>query len=139
LKGRKDIYKDATNGLKQNPQNINRTGANRSPMSAILKQLTDDKISEIEIKMTSEDGKSRVKKLKLETKQDFKTAISFILMQKALSGDLKAIEMVFDRTEGKPLQKTENTNENVNGLNIIVQNENTAEQIRKLNETIDSI
>lgn len=57
--------------------------------------------------MTSEDGKSRVKKLKLETKKDFKTAISFILMQKALSGDLKAIEMVFDRTEGKALQKIE--------------------------------
>jgi uncharacterized protein YihD (DUF1040 family) len=138
LKNDKKIYEKAK-GFDKNPQNINRTGANRSPMSAILKQLTDDKISEIEIKMTSEDGKSRVKKLKLETKQDFKTAISFILMQKALSGDLKAIEMVFDRTEGKPLQKTENTNENVNGLNIIVQNENTAEQIRKLNETIDSI
>lgn len=112
MKGRKDIYKDAKNGLKQNPQNINRTGANRSPMSAILKQLTEDKVSEIEIKMTSEDGKVRTKKLKLETKQDFKTAISFILMQKALAGDLKAIDMIFDRTEGKALEKVQQTIDN---------------------------
>lgn len=111
MKNDKKIYEKAK-GFDKNPQNINRTGANRSPMSAILKQLTDDKVSEIEIIMTSDDGKIRTKKLKLETKQDFKTAISFILMQKALAGDLKAIDMIFDRTEGKALEKVQQTIDN---------------------------
>jgi len=105
---RKNIYKDAKSGFDKKPENINRTGANRRPISAILKELMEEKIVEFEVRLTNAEGKTTVKKGKLESKTAFNEVIAYSLVQKAMSGDLKAIEIMLDRTEGKPTQKTEN-------------------------------
>jgi hypothetical protein len=120
--------------FKENDERINRTGANRFPLSSILKELTEQNIAEIEIKMTSEDGTVKVKKLKLETKSDFKTAINFILMQKALAGDLKAIEMMFDRIEGKAPQTIDSNVKMDDFMKIFVNSDTAKNEIDKLNE-----
>ena len=39
---RKDIYKDNTNGFQKNPQNINRTGANRKTVSTVIIELQNN-------------------------------------------------------------------------------------------------
>lgn len=39
MKGRADIYKSNTGGFQKNPQNINRTGANRKTYTAYIQEL----------------------------------------------------------------------------------------------------
>ena len=105
--------KDNTNGFQKNPQNINKTGANRNPISAILKRLGDGNIIELEYTITNSDGEKKTTKLDLSTKKSINEAISVMLLQKAMKGDLKAIDMVLDRQEGKALQTSDIKLENI--------------------------
>jgi hypothetical protein len=106
---------DIKAGFDKNPQNINRTGANRKPISAILKQLLDEKIVSFELTLTDANGNQKTKKTELKSKAAFKEVIAISLLQKAMSGDLKAMDMVLDRTEGKAKETIE---QNINMTEI---------------------
>lgn len=127
---RKDIYKDAKNGFKQNPQNINRTGQNAKPISKILKDLLQEKIIAFELILYNENGEKKVKKVNLKSKTAWNEVCAMILLQKAISGDMKAMETILDRTEGKPIQL--NINENTETVNIDLENISTNELIQRL-------
>ena len=102
---------DNTNGFQKNPQNINRSGANANSISHILKTLGEENIISYELITTNSEGKEKIHKGTLKSKDTLNTTLSIILFQKALKGDLKAIREILDRTEGKPNQymNTDNT------------------------------
>jgi hypothetical protein len=106
---------DIKAGFDKNPQNINKTGANRKPISAILKQLLDEKIVSFELTLTDANGNQKTKKTELKSKAAFKEVIAISLLQKAMAGDLKAMDMVLDRTEGKAKETIE---QNINMTEI---------------------
>jgi len=124
--------KDNTNGFQKNPENINRNGANGRSVTKCLKELLNDNIANVEIILTNEKGLKKIKKFQLQTKSDFNELLSILLLQKAISGDLQAIREILDRTEGKPLQKTENSIDLTPKLNIIVNNDEITNEIDKL-------
>lgn len=136
MKNDKEIYKKAR-GFDKNPQNINRKGTPGKSVTKVLKELLAEKIADVEIILTNEKGEKKIKKLKLETKGDFNSALAVILLQKALSGDLQALRELLDRTEGKPLQKVEQSIDTVPKINIIVENEDTVNEVKKLSNETD--
>ena len=95
------------NGFDKNPQNINRSGANRKSVTHYLKELGSAKEISYEIKFIDKDGNKRTTKGKSQSKDEINKLVAMLLVQKALEGDLKAIQELLDRTEGKPTQKIE--------------------------------
>jgi hypothetical protein len=93
--GRKDIYKDATNGFKKG-QSGNPNGRPKKTMTNILNELLNSNKIEIELVINGE-----TKDIDITTKQGINTAIAAKLIEKALQGDLGAIKEINDRTEGK--------------------------------------
>lgn len=86
----------------------NTTGKNRAPISSLLKEFGNSKSIKYHIEVVNNDGSK--KEIKGELKGKGKTVNQIIatrLLAKAMSGDLKAIEAVMDRTEGKPKQAIE--------------------------------
>lgn len=86
-------------------------------ISSALKRIGQAQELKYSIEIVDSAGKKRVKKGHIKPTEDKLTVadlMASVLTQKALSGDLKAIDMYMDRTEGKPVQKTENKNENYN-------------------------
>ena len=79
--------------FKKNDPNINRTGLNKKGVS--LRDLLRTHVSEF-----TDRGTTRAQE------------IVNMLSEKASDGDLKAIEMIFDRLEGKATQHIDSTNEN---------------------------
>lgn len=111
--GRKDIYKDAR-GFDKNPQNINRTGANRKLISGVNLELENAGYKEA----TKDDIGSCYKRLiqlpisELEktVKDPKQPALVRIIGKAVLSGrGFDIIERMLDRTIGKPTQTTELT------------------------------
>ena len=93
-----------TNGFDKNPENINRSGQNAGSISHILKTLGEENIISYELITTDSNDIKKIHKGTLKSKDSLNKALSIILFQKALTGDLKAIREILDRTEGKPNQ-----------------------------------
>lgn len=88
----------------------NVSGKNRSLISQYLKEFGQSKAIKYEIEITGTDGVRRTIKGELKGKGkngSVNQVIATRLLAKAMSGDLKAIEAVMDRTEGKPKQSIE--------------------------------
>lgn len=83
-------------------------------LSAILKDMLDQDVEE--------DGEM-VK---------FSDAIVKRLIQKANKGDIKAIQEIFDRTEGKAKQEIKNENFNYNSSEL------SKEDIKNISEALDN-
>jgi hypothetical protein len=84
-----------------------------------LSQMLESDHIDIFITRTDAKGKSYKMRLCLDTanKQDFKAAIAATLIQEALKGNIKAIQEIYDRTEGKPTQKIIGAME---GLEVVI-------------------
>lgn len=105
-------------GFDANPQNINRTGANRGSISEIMKELLQGNLIEYEFVITNNDGEKKIKKGKVESKTDLKTLMATLHISKSLN-DLNAFRELLNRTEGsvvKPIDVTTN-GENLNNSN----------------------
>lgn len=59
--------------------------------------------------------------IKSGDKQDINTLIAIRLLNMAVNGNLKAMEVVLDRTEGKPLQKTEVTTDSIDPVTALTE------------------
>ena len=95
MAGRKDIYKDAVPFKKGQSGNPNGRPKGARGLSTILREMLDEDIKVIE------NG--------VEVRKQFKDVIVRKLLKKANDGDLRAIEQIFDRLEGKPKQEIEQT------------------------------
>ncbi|MCP4665148.1 MAG: hypothetical protein GY849_02185 [Deltaproteobacteria bacterium] len=121
-----------TNGFDKNPSNINKTGENGKSISSILKKMGEEKIISYKLTLTDSDGNTKTKQGSLESKEDLNTVLASILFQKAITGDLKAIREILDRTEGKPKQEIESKQEiKMNAPKIIVQDKECENELKK--------
>ena len=113
-------------GFDVNSQNINRNGRPRRPFSDIIKDFGEMEHLKYELEITARNKDSK----QIETKilkgninsKDNKTLnelVVAILYQRAIGGDLKAIEDLMDRQEGKPIQKIEQKTENTNTDKVV--------------------
>ena len=117
------------NGFDKNSQNINRNGRPRRPFSEIIKDFGELEHLTYELEITARDKDTKqiqTKTLKgnINSKDDktLNELVVAILYQRAIGGDLKAIQDLMDRQEGKPIQKIEQKNENTNTEIIIERN-----------------
>lgn len=80
-------------GFQKHPENINRNGRPKkgNTWADVIREAVGE---EIEFQ---------------GTKRQYKKLIAEVLRKKALKGDLKAIEMLIERMDGKPLQTNLNT------------------------------
>jgi len=87
------------------PENRGRKGKS---ISEYLREYGEAKTVEYEIKVyKGENEKPRVKKGRIESETTLNEVVATTLMSKAMNGDLRAINIVLDRIEGKPKQSLE--------------------------------
>lgn len=93
-------------GFGAHPEHINRNGKPRQAISALLKEYGDKKQISYDLLITGKDGKQVRKQGKISAgdKKTINQVIATILLEKALDGDMKAIEQILDRQEGKATQ-----------------------------------
>lgn len=113
MKGDKEIYKKAR-GFDKNPQNINRTGANRKMVSSVIKDLRDVGVEET----TSAEIKAvylmlvnlTIAEIEEIVKDDNQPALVRIVGKEVLSGKgFDIIEKMLDRAIGKSQQSIDHT------------------------------
>ncbi len=84
-----------------------------NPISALLKRYGNAKEIAFQIDVTDQNGQKTTDKGSVTSKGEaaINNVIAVKLLMQAITGkgDLKAIDMIMDRTEGKPLQKIEDT------------------------------
>ena len=85
------------------PKNRGRKGKS---ISEFLREFGEAKSVEYEIKVTK-DGETKTKKGKIESETTLNEVVATTLLSKAMTGDLRAINIVLDRIEGKPKQSLE--------------------------------
>lgn len=121
MAARKDIYKLAK-GFDKNPQNINRTGANRKSIASVnldleangYKAAKKQDIIDCYLRLINID----LKELGKMVAEDTQPAMVRIVGKAILSGKgFDVIEKLLDRGIGKPLQSTDHT---TNGKEISI-------------------
>jgi len=97
---------EMSKGFRDHPEHINRNGKPRQAISALLKEYGDKKQISYDLLITNKDGKQVRKQGKISAgdKKTINQVIATILLEKALDGDMKAIEQILDRQEGKATQ-----------------------------------
>jgi len=85
------------------PKNRGRKGKS---ISEFLREFGEAKSVEYEIKVTK-GGETKIKKGKIESETTLNEVVATTLLSKAMNGDLRAINIVLDRNEGKPKQSVE--------------------------------
>lgn len=96
--------------FKKGDPRINRKGRPKKNITTFLKEFGDGKKVSYHIELTDKDGKKKELKGVIAGKGSNGTINQLIatqLLAKAIKGDLKAIQEVLDRTEGKPKQSIE--------------------------------
>ena len=92
-------------------QSGNPMGRNGS-ITDILREIGKGKTLKYQFEFEGQDGKKKKIKGNLKTtggsKGSINRVLASVLFKKALQGDLKAMDMVLDRTEGKPEAKITN-------------------------------
>lgn len=82
-------------------------------VSEYLKEFGDKKKIEFEIKTwAGDEEKPKVQKGKIESKGTINNLIALTMIQKAIKGDTKAMNIYLDRTEGKVTQPLSNDPDN---------------------------
>lgn len=96
--------------FRDDPGRINRKGVPRKPISALLKEYGDKKQISYDLTITDKSGKQTRKQGKITAgdRQTINQVIAVVLLEKAMDGDLKAIEQIMDRQEGKAIQTINN-------------------------------
>lgn len=97
-------------GFDKHPENINRNG--RPPawkrFGEVAKAILEEK--EVNIHLTDEDGKTILKR-RIKTKgKNIQEALTAVLVNKSLTGDIQALKLLIEQIDGKPDQ-TLNLNE----------------------------
>lgn len=111
---RKDIYKDAKNGFKQNPQNINRTGANRKTLSSVNKQLEEAGLERVKLSdiiqlyellfnATEEDLKQLI------NDKNVAMTIRIVIKEMLSKNGFDVIEKIIERAFGKVKNDLDNS------------------------------
>ncbi len=136
---RKDIYKDNTNGFQKNPQNINRTGANRKTVSTVIIELQKNGAEPVKPKQIVDLYESLLncKEAELHAIVNDKDQpmLNRIVAKEMLNKKgFEIIERMLNRIHGTPKQSVE-VEQKENSLNIYVQNENTKKLLEKINGT----
>jgi len=85
------------------PKNRGKKGKS---ISEFLREFGEAKSVEYKIKVTK-GGETKTKKGKIESETTLNEVVATTLLSKAMNGDLRAINIVLDRIEGKPKQSLE--------------------------------
>lgn len=85
------------------PKNRGKKGKS---ISEFLREFGEAKSVEYEIKITK-GGETKTKKGKIESETTLNEVVATTLLTKAMTGDLRAVDIVLNRVEGKPTQKVE--------------------------------
>ena len=72
-------------------------------LSDMLRHILDSDTASLVI--ANPDGKERT--VDLKASENFNYVIAVVMIQKALEGNLRAVQMIWDRMEGKPAQALE--------------------------------
>lgn len=86
------------------PHNSGRKG---KPVSQWLREYGEAKELEFEVIVTKTNGDQKRQKGKVESATTLNQLLAVTMINKAVSGDLKALTAYLDRTEGKPVQAIE--------------------------------
>jgi len=124
MPGRNDIQNDKnanTNGLDKNPQNINKKGRPVSIRNSIIELLEKDGVlfvqntEIINSNATRKIGDQKVEgiEIKLPTVLHISNRLLKWAMSKKGNDGLKAIQMVMEQIDGKPMQKIQQENKEV--------------------------
>jgi len=128
LKGRKDIYKYNTNGFQVNPQNINRSGANRKLVSNILIEFKNNGIEQVTKAQVLSLFESLFNLTQFELSEILNDTtqpmINRIVVKAMLDKKgFEIIEKMLNRAHGMPEQKKD-LDLNLNkGIEIVVSND----------------
>jgi hypothetical protein len=111
-RGNPNITKVSKPFQKGNDDRRNVNGQPRNTISKALKEFGQYDKLEGEFTLTKYDDKGNetdklVKKFHIENKKDHSVndLIATMLLQKAMGGDLKAVQIILERTEGAPKQE----------------------------------
>jgi hypothetical protein len=113
-------------GFQVNPENINRNGRPKGTgWKQTLNRLLDG--SHIHIEITNENGRKTVIDRRVdENSESLRQSIAAGIIVKALSGDLRASQIIMDRIEGKPAQK----------IDIVETKDELSEKLQKYIDTV---
>ena len=107
-KGNPNISKEGVSTRFSSTNQPKNRGRKGKSISEYLREYGEAKSVEYEIKVYKDDNKKpRVKKGKIESETTLNEVVATTLMSKAMNGDLRAINIVLDRIEGKPKQPIE--------------------------------
>lgn len=138
---RKDIYKDNTNGFQKNPQNINRTGANRKTVSTVILELQKNGAEPVRPKQIVDLFESLLncteKELTEIVNDKDQPMLNRIVAKEMLNKKgFEIIEKMLNRIHGTPTQKIQTENITPE-IKLIVENPEQANAINKLDEMLE--
>jgi hypothetical protein len=85
----------------------------------MAQQIMESKSFEVTFSKTTENGNVKTKQLKVESNKNIAAVIACIVFDRALDGDMKAIEFLYDRMEGKPKQMVHHVTEDEKPIDMI--------------------
>ena len=88
-------------------------------ISTYLRELGDLNQLSYSLSVTDTNGKKKQKRVNIKAKEGetLNEALAGVLLSKALSGDLKALQILLDRTEGKPKAEIDINTNNESSIN----------------------
>lgn len=138
---RKDIYKDNKGGFQTNPQNINRTGANRKTVSTVILELQKNGAEPVRPKQIVDLFESLLncteKELTEIVNDKDQPMLNRIVAKEMLNKKgFEIIEKMLNRIHGTPTQKIQTENITPE-IKLIVENPEQANAINKLDEMLE--
>lgn len=133
-----NYHKIKDKGFDKNPQNINRTGANRKTVSSVILELKENGVEQVKAKQVTDLFESLLNCNKAELTAISNDGTQPILNQIVAKAMLdkkgfEIVEKMLDRIHGKAIQKTENTEK------MVVTELNEIDYSKLKTETIEKI
>lgn len=132
-----------SNGFAKNKKNINRTGQNRKTVSSVIVQLREQGAEPVKPKQVVDLFESLLnctqQELEAIIKDNAQPMLNRIVAKEMLNKNgFEIIEKMLNRVHGKPTEKVEKNITTDQPINIIVQDEQTKENIENLENFLNN-